>query len=339
MKCVVFAYHNIGCAGVEALLKNGYEIAAIFTHKDNPQENIWFDSVAELGCRYGIPVYAPESVNHPIWVGRIKSMAPDILFSFYFREMLSEEILSLAKHGAVNLHGSLLPKYRGRVPLNWALINGEKEAGVTLHYMTAKADAGDIIDQEAFAIADSDDIKSVFCKAVRAAETVLARSLPRLADGTADRRPQNDAEATKFPGRKPADGEICWNNSAESIRNLVRAVTRPYPGAFTTLIRDGKEIQMKIFGSRIADPETLSALKSKATDRFPDGRIPAGTVISDDRTYLAFTTSDGAVLIEDLQLAGKKRMAVNEFLLGFRDAGEYAAGKGTSAEVKKRLQA
>ena len=139
MKCVVFAYHNIGCAGVEALLKNGYEIAAIFTHKDNPQENIWFGSVAELGCRYGIPVYAPESVNHPIWVGRIKSMAPDILFSFYFREMLSGEILSLAKHGAVNLHGSLLPKYRGRVPLNWALINGEKEAGVTLHYMTARA--------------------------------------------------------------------------------------------------------------------------------------------------------------------------------------------------------
>lgn len=233
MKCVVFAYHNIGCAGVEALLKNGYEISAIFTHKDNPQENIWFDSVAELGCRYGIPVYAPESVNHPIWTGRIKSMAPDMLFSFYFREMLSDEILSLPKFGAVNLHGSLLPKYRGRVPLNWALINGEKEAGVTLHYMTSRADAGDIIDQEAFAITDRDDIKSVFAKAVNAAEVVLARSLPRLAAGTAERRPQNSAEATKFPGRKPADGEIFWSNSAESIRNLVRAVTRPYPGAFT----------------------------------------------------------------------------------------------------------
>lgn len=276
MKCVVFAYHNIGCAGVEALLKNGYEIAAIFTHKDNPQENIWFDSVAELGCRYGIPVYAPESVNHPIWVGRIKSMAPDILFSFYFREMLSEEILSLAKHGAVNLHGSLLPKYRGRVPLNWALINGEKEAGVTLHYMTAKADAGDIIDQEAFAIADSDDIKSVFCKAVRAAETVLARSLPRLADGTADRRPQNDAEATKFPGRKPADGEICWNNSAESIRNLVRAVTRPYPGAFT-FMGDRK--------AYIWETECVSNAPKAA----------AGTILSTDPLVIA--CGDGALKV------------------------------------------
>ncbi len=233
MNCVVFAYHNIGCEGVKALLANGYTISAIFTHKDNPAENIWFDSVAELACSKGIPVFAPESVNHPVWVERIKAMKPDMIFSFYFREMLGGEILECAPLGAINLHGSLLPKYRGRVPLNWALINGEKEAGVTMHYMTVKPDAGDIVGQEKFEIADSDDIRDVFGKAVKSAAVLLGKMLPLLKTGKAPRIPQDKAQAAYFGGRKPADGEIDWNKPAVAVRNLVRAVTRPYPGAFT----------------------------------------------------------------------------------------------------------
>ncbi|MDD4817756.1 MAG: bifunctional UDP-4-amino-4-deoxy-L-arabinose formyltransferase/UDP-glucuronic acid oxidase ArnA [Victivallaceae bacterium] len=233
MNCVVFAYHNIGCEGVKALLANGYTISAIFTHKDNPAENIWFDSVAELACSKGIPVFAPESVNHPVWVERIKAMKPDMIFSFYFREMLGAEIIESAPMGAVNLHGSLLPKYRGRVPLNWALINGEKEAGVTMHYMTVKPDAGDIVGQEKFEIAESDDIRDVFGKAVKAAAVLLGKMLPLLKSGKAPRIQQDKAQATYFGGRKPADGEIDWKKPASAVRNLVRAVTRPYPGAFT----------------------------------------------------------------------------------------------------------
>ena len=179
MKCVVLAYHNIGRAGIEALRKNGFEISAVFTHQDNPDENIWFGSVAELAGEYDIPVFAPESVNHPVWVNRIRAMKPDYIFSFYYRDMLGGEILSIPSKGAINLHGSLLPKYRGRVPLNWAIINGETEAGVTLHYMTRKADAGDIISQEKFAITDDDTAKTVFDKAAEAAKVLLDRETGR----------------------------------------------------------------------------------------------------------------------------------------------------------------
>ncbi len=233
MKCVVFAYHNIGRAGIEALIRNGFEISAVFTHRDNPNENIWFGSVAELAGERGIPVFAPEDANHPVWVNRIKAMAPDMIFSFYYRDMLKEEVLSIPAKGGFNLHGSLLPKYRGRVPLNWAIINGETETGVTLHKMVKKADAGDIVDQEKIAIADEDTAKTLFDKATAAANTLLDRALPLLKAGKAAGRPQNEAEATCFGGRKPADGLIDWTKSATEVRNLIRAVTRPYPGAFS----------------------------------------------------------------------------------------------------------
>lgn len=233
MKCVVLAYHNIGRAGIEALLRNGFEISAVFTHRDNPDENIWFGSVAELAGEHGIPVFAPESINHPVWVERIRAMAPDFIFSFYYRELVKPEILAIPAKGCVNLHGSLLPKYRGRVPLNWAIINGEKETGVTLHYMTSRADAGDIIGQERFEITEDDTARTVFGKAEAAAGKLLDEMLPKLADGTAPRIAQNEAEATCFGGRRPADGEIDWRRSATEVRNLVRAVTRPYPGAFS----------------------------------------------------------------------------------------------------------
>ncbi|MBO5991717.1 MAG: formyltransferase, partial [Lentisphaeria bacterium] len=228
MKCVVFAYHNIGCAAINELLEAGYEISAVFTHQDSKNENIWFDSVAELAVSKGIPVYAPENVNHPVWVGRISAMQPDFIFSFYYRNILKQDILDIPAKGAVNLHGSLLPKYRGRVPINWAIINGETESGVTLHYMTSKPDAGDIIAQERFDMCCCDTAKTVFGKAVDAAKKLLKTTLPKLADGTAERIPQNDADATTYGGRCAKDGEIDWNKSAEAVHNLIRAVTKPY---------------------------------------------------------------------------------------------------------------
>ena len=174
MKCVVLAYHNMGCAGIEALRNAGFEISAVFTHRDNPNENIWFDSVAEYASSCGIPAFAPEDINHPVWVNRIKAMEPDYIFSFYYRTLLKSELLTVPKLGCINLHGSLLPKYRGRVPINWAIINGEKETGVTLHYMTRQADAGDIIAQKRIEISDCDTAKTLFGKAVDAAKTMLA---------------------------------------------------------------------------------------------------------------------------------------------------------------------
>ena len=233
MKAIVLAYHNMGCAGLEALLENGFEIVAVFTHRDNSSENIWFDSVAEFAAARDIPVYAPDDINHPLWVETIRKLAPDILFSFYYRDLIKAPILEIPPLGCLNLHGSLLPKYRGRVPVNWAILNGETETGVTLHYMTPKPDDGDIVAQRAIAISEDDTAKTLFDKCVAAAGVLLSETLPQILDGTAPRTPQDASQATYFGGRKPADGEIHWSQSAARVRNLVRAVTRPYPGAWT----------------------------------------------------------------------------------------------------------
>ena len=233
MKAIVLAYHNIGCVGIEALLQNGFEIAAVFTHQDSPNENVWFNSVAELASGHDIPVFSPEDINHPIWIQKIKEFAPDILFSFYYRNMVTSEILDIPPSGCLNLHGSLLPKYRGRCPINWVLVNGETETGVTLHYMTPRADDGDIVCQEKIPISDVDIARTLHDKVANASAGMLNEILPQLRDGTAPRIPQDHSQATYFGARGPEDGKIEWGQEATQIRNLVRAVSRPYPGAFS----------------------------------------------------------------------------------------------------------
>ena len=231
-KAVVFAYHDIGCAGIEALLDSGYEIAAVFTHADDPGENTFYASVAQLCARKGIAVHAPEDVNHPLWIERINQLAPDYLFSFYYRNVLAEPLLATAGKGAFNLHGSLLPRYRGRAPANWVLVNGESETGVTLHRMVKRADAGAIVAQQPVAIERSDTALSLHGKLRVAAADLLRDTLPALLAGKVSETPQNEAQATVFGRRTAADGELFWHKPAEELFNLVRAVTQPYPGAF-----------------------------------------------------------------------------------------------------------
>ncbi|MCB2167290.1 MAG: bifunctional UDP-4-amino-4-deoxy-L-arabinose formyltransferase/UDP-glucuronic acid oxidase ArnA [Deltaproteobacteria bacterium] len=233
MKAVVLAYHNIGCVGIEALLKQGIEVAAVFTHRDNPNESLWFDSVAERASGLGIPVFAPDNINHPLWVEKIRSLAPDILFSFYYRGMVNEAILDIPPAGCLNLHGSLLPKYRGRCPINWVLVNGESETGVSLHHMTPKPDDGDIVGQRRIPITDEDTALTLHRKAAAMASILLGDLLPQIMAGKAPRTPQDKDQASYFGGRGPQDGEIDWAGPASTVRNLVRAVTRPYPGAFS----------------------------------------------------------------------------------------------------------
>lgn len=235
MKAVVLAYHDIGCVGIEALLRHKFEIAAVFTHRDDPHENCWFRSVAETATGRGIATFAPEDINHPLWVKRIAEMKPDVIFSFYYRKMVGKAILDIPPGGAMNLHGSLLPKYRGRAPINWAVLHGEKETGVSLHYMTVKPDAGDIVAQKRIEIADEDTAKTLMHKATEAAGAMLDEILPKIRAGNAPRTVQDESKATYFGGRRPEDGEIQWGRSATEIRNLVRAVTRPYPGAYSHL--------------------------------------------------------------------------------------------------------
>ncbi|MBW1214418.1 bifunctional UDP-4-amino-4-deoxy-L-arabinose formyltransferase/UDP-glucuronic acid oxidase ArnA (plasmid) [Pantoea allii] len=232
MKTIVFAYHDMGCAGINALLKAGYTISAIYTHADTASENHFFGSVARIAAENSIPVYAPDEVNHPLWIDRIKSSEPDVIFSFYYRNLLCDQILNSAKQGAFNLHGSLLPKYRGRAPLNWALVNGETETGVTLHRMVKKADAGEIIAQQRVAIADEDNALTLHRKLVDCATELLESALPAMKQGNIVGTAQNEAEATVVGRRTPEDGRINWALPASQINNLVRAVTDPWPGAF-----------------------------------------------------------------------------------------------------------
>ncbi|WP_249673136.1 bifunctional UDP-4-amino-4-deoxy-L-arabinose formyltransferase/UDP-glucuronic acid oxidase ArnA [Pseudomonas abieticivorans] len=231
-KAVVFAYHDIGCTGIQALLDAGYEVAAVFTHADDPKENTFYASVAQLCARNGIPVHAPEDANHPIWVERIRALNADFIFSFYYRNLLGEELLACAKQGAYNLHGSLLPQYRGRAPANWVLVNGESQTGVTLHRMVKRADAGAIAAQQRVAIERSDTGLSLHAKLREAAAQLLRDTLPQLAAGKVSETAQDESKASTYGRRTPADGLLDWSKPAEQLFNLVRAVTQPYPGAF-----------------------------------------------------------------------------------------------------------
>jgi methionyl-tRNA formyltransferase len=238
-KLVVCAYHNVGYACIEELVRQGADIRLIFTHEDSPTEKIWFKSVRELADRHGIP-YITTSINDPENLALVAKIAPDFLLSFYYRDMISPEVLNLSLRGSLNLHGSYLPRYRGRVPVNWAIINGETETGATLHYMVEKPDAGDIVDQEKVEITFTDTALDVFKKVADAAVEVIRRAWPQLVTGTAQRIPMDLKAGSYFGGRKPEDGRIDWHKSAVQIYNLIRGVTHPYPGAFTHL--DGKKV-------------------------------------------------------------------------------------------------
>jgi UDP-4-amino-4-deoxy-L-arabinose formyltransferase/UDP-glucuronic acid dehydrogenase (UDP-4-keto-hexauronic acid decarboxylating) len=235
LNAVVFAYHDIGCVGIEALLNAGYEISAVFTHADDPREKTFFGSVAQLCAQHDIAVHAPEDPNHPLWIERINKLAPDFIFSFYYRHLLGENLLACARSGGFNLHGSLLPRYRGRAPANWVLVNGETETGVTLHRMVKRADAGAIVAQQRVSISATETALSLHGKLRTSAADLLSETLPLLGRGQLPGIEQDESRATYFGRRTPADGLIDWQQPASRLYNLVRAVTQPYPGAFCAL--------------------------------------------------------------------------------------------------------
>jgi len=230
-RAAVFAYHDVGARCLQVLLDAGIDVPLVVTHADDPGEAIWFASVERLARGRGLPTLVdpePASIERAL-----RAAAPDFLFSFYYRRMLPPALLALAKRGAYNMHGSLLPKHRGRAPVNWAILLGDTETGATLHEMTEKPDAGRIVDQLAVPIGPDDTAREVFARVTEAAEAVMRRSLPRLVDGTAELRAQDLARGSYHGGRRPEDGRIDWARSGAEIHNLVRAVAPPYPGAFT----------------------------------------------------------------------------------------------------------
>ena len=290
-RLVVCAYHNVGYRCLSELLRQGAEIALIFTHEDSPTEEIWFDSVRELAVQHAIP-FLTTDINDSHNIEQLRKIAPDFILSFYYRNMITPEVLAIPSRGALNLHGSYLPRYRGRVPINWAVINGEIETGATLHYMVEKPDAGDIVDQERVAIAFTDTAHDVFVRVTGAAERVIARAWPLLRDGRAERTPMILADGNYCSGRKPADGRIDWNKSAVQIYNLIRGVTHPYPGAFTYI--KGKKI-----------------IVWQAWPLAGDGI--AGQIVS--HTPLLIGTGHGLLEIRSVQLEGEQEQSAADFII------------------------
>lgn len=231
---VVFAYSEVGHACLEALLDRGENVLALFTHEDAADERLWFRSCAQLARGRGVPVYTMEPRGEA-FERIVRELAPDLIFSFYYRKMIPEAVLALAPLGAYNLHGSLLPRYRGRAPLNWAIVHGESEIGVTLHVMVKEADAGDIVDRERIAIGSEETAGEVAMRVPGAAVKLLLRRIDEIKAGRAPRCPQDTTQASYFGRRRPEDGRIDWRRPALEIFNLVRAVAPPFPGAFTSL--------------------------------------------------------------------------------------------------------
>jgi methionyl-tRNA formyltransferase len=241
-RILFFGYSEVGYECLALLLERGDNVVALITHEDNPHEKIWFKTPAVAARERGIPVHTPENVNTPEWRERIAALQPDLIVSVYYRHMIGTKILALPRLGAWNMHGSLLPKYRGRAPINWAVLHGESRIGMTLHRMVKSADAGAIVDQEGVDLGPRDTAEQAFRKVLPCAQRVLARQIDALLAGTARETPQDDAQATYFTGRKPEDGRINWAQGSRQIFNLIRAVTDPYPGAFTDV--DGTRLMV-----------------------------------------------------------------------------------------------
>ena len=231
----VFAYSDTGHACLEWLLQRGENVACVVTHRDPPEESLWYPSVADLARAHGIEPVIMDDPSASGSIARLRDAAPDLLLSFYYRRVLPEPMLAVPRLGAFNMHGSLLPKYRGRAPVNWAVLKGETRTGATLHRMTPRADAGPIVDQEAVEIGPDDTALEVQRRVTAAAVAVLARRVAEIAAGTAREVPQDESAATRFGKRRPEDGHIDWSRAAKEVHDLVRAVTHPFPGAFTDL--------------------------------------------------------------------------------------------------------
>ncbi len=295
-RAVVFAYHNIGVRCLRVLLAHGVDVPLVVTHENDPHERVWFASVADTARECAIATVAPGDPNTEDLVARVNALAADFLFSFYYRTLLKAPMLAAPRRGALNMHGSLLPRYRGRAPVNWAVLHGEHETGATLHYMTEKPDDGDIVAQTAVPILPDDTAREVQDKVTVAAEIALDGVLPALLAGTAPRVPQDPAVARHFGGRRPEDGTIDWKRDAAAIHNLVRAVAPPYPGARTTVAG----VPARVLRTRIDDSATPPTATPTIDVR--DGRLLArcggGGTLAVLALELAGVRGDASSLVE-----------------------------------------
>ncbi len=317
-RILFFGYSQVGHDCLDLLLTRGDNVVSLITHEDNPAEKIWFQTPAVAARRHGVTVRTPPGVNTPEWIEKLTALRPDLILSVYYRHMISSKILGLARLGAFNMHGSLLPKYRGRAPINWAVLHGEPRIGMTLHRMVKAADAGPIVDQEGVDLGPRDTAEEAFRKALPCARRILERQIDALLAGHVRETPQDETQATYFSGRKPEDGRIDWSRPSRQIFNLIRAVTDPYPGAFT----DVGPARLMVWWAepespaarRLVGPPLVGGPIGMASSASPTvSRPKPGTILS--FAPLVVATGDGALELTRTEWRGTApSLAVGERL-------------------------
>lgn len=316
MRAVVFGRRNIGYACLDELLRQGHEVAAVVTPGHDRGGEAWFASVTELARERGLATCSPADPNEPAFVEQVRSLAPDIIFSFSYPRLLGAPLLAIPPLGGLNLHCSCLPQYRGRRPVTWALVNGETETGVTLHYMAQQPCAGDIVARRRTPIDFGDTVATLDEKLTRAARAALAEALPLLPAGTAPRIPQDHSRATRCAGRRPEDGRFEWSDSALCIYNLTRAVTHPCTGAFTMM---GDE-RLFVWACYPHDASWVSP------------RTP-GTIVQMTPAGPVVATGDGMLALLAVQVGAGPELTGGDFASAFGlAAGDSLCGHGEAGE-------
>ncbi len=290
-----FAVHSL-----ERLIADGHEIAGVFTQPDKPQGRrmkLTPPPVKQLALQHDIPVYQPDTFRKESQLALLRTLAPEVIVVVAYGKLLPEYVLDLPKYGCINVHGSLLPKYRGAAPVQWMVLNGEKTAGVTTMYMDRGLDTGDILLTRETAIGDNETAGELFDRLAAMGADLIAETLDRLPEGI-ERMPQDDSRSTYVSVLDKRMAVVDWSKPAQQVHNLIRGLD-PWPVALTT--RDGG--RLKLFQSRV-------------TER--TAQAPAGTVIeADPKTGLFVVCGDGRVLqILEVQMVGKKRMAATDYLRG-----------------------
>lgn len=299
MRIVFMGTPEIAVPSLERLISDGHDLCAVVTQPDRPKgrgKKLAFSPVKEAAMRHELEILQPEKASQPDFLDRLRELNPDLIVVIAFGQILRKEVLDLPKYGCVNVHVSLLPKYRGAAPINWAIINGEEKTGVTTMFMDEGLDTGDIIKTREFSLDDEINAGQLHDIMMEEGADVLSQTVKSIEDGTAERIRQNDDESTYAPMMDRNLGHIDFKKSAVSIHNLVRG-TVPWPGAWC----ESPYGKIKIWKTRIGQGQT---------DREP------GTIVSVDKQGIEVACGMGMLLIEEIQMPNKKKMHVSEYIKG-----------------------
>ncbi|MES2456725.1 MAG: methionyl-tRNA formyltransferase [Bacteroidota bacterium] len=301
MKIVFMGTPDFAVASLDALVSAGFEVAGVVTAADKPAgrgQKLQESAVKQYAVSKGIPVLQPLKLKDPVFIAELKALNADLQVVVAFR-MLPEVVWDMPAKGTINLHASLLPQYRGAAPINHAIINGEKESGVTTFFLKHQIDTGDVIFSERVQISEDETAGELHDKLMNVGAGLLVRTVTAIVSGNYEEQPQPESEELKHaPKIFKEDCLINWNQSAATIYNHIRGLS-PYPTAYTTL-----------------NDKTLKVFRAELEDKEPG--IAAGGFLTDGKTYLKFAAKDGFIKLTDLQYEGKKRMPVEEFLRGMR---------------------